>query len=467
MKKFVFYAKSNPAFLSSLEKEFSHFGIEKCITLTKIRLNYIKFETTLPKVWNLFAYSRLLEDVKIEMAKGVSASSEKSFKICLKSIPFQQFLPIEKCQDYQLPKIKAMCFRSELFHEKMIEKITVNYLNKYANKEYFDNEKKLKVNEETVKDEERLRDLVEKRENLKELPRLDIVFQKDRGIFLLNMTTTPLYKHGYKIYKNWGTLRETYAAALIYESKILNNRDLYLWDPFCGSGTILIEALMILLKRPIRNYLTLKDEIFTELPFHDNKAFDVFLKEEKTISKKHEYDILLERDIHLLGSDIDSKSVDSFVKNCHFANLYKFKFREDEEKKLQREKSQIVVNPNIYHEKVNKIIDIFMGDFESIATNVVFKFDKKKFTIFSNIPYGESQEMAERVKIRSLYKRMGKFLRKYSNFVGDVFIIVKKRSKKDDLNFQNLTEMKWEVISTFFNNGIEVEFLQLNKTKIE
>jgi 23S rRNA G2445 N2-methylase RlmL len=105
-----------------------------------------------------------------------------------------------------------------------------------------------------------------------------------------------------------------------------------------------------------------------------------------------------------------------------------------------------------------------MGDFESIANNFVFKQIDKKFTIFSNIPYGESQEMSERVQIRSLYKRFGKFLRKHTNQLDEVFILVKKRHNQDDLNFQNVTELRWKEISTFSNNGIEVEFLQMEKS---
>ena len=462
MKKFVFYAKSNPAFLTSLEKELCHFGVVQCIQLSKLRLNYVKFESTLPKVWEILTYSRLLEDIKIEMIKGLNANSEKDFKIALKRVPFPEFLPIDNCQEYHLPKVKANCFRSNLFHEKMVEKITVNYLNKYANTKLSSTENKLKVNEEMFNDENKLREIVERRENLKELPRIDIIFQKDKGIFLLDLMTSPLYKHGYKIYKNWGTLRETYASALIYESNILNNaNNLYLWDPFCGSGTILIEALLIFLKKPIRNYQTLKEEIFTELPFHDKKNFQEFLKIEKRASKKQEFNLTQEKKIHFIGSDIDSKSIDSFVKNCEFANLYKFKFETNEPQ--TEEKKMIISNPTIFHEKVNKTFDILMGDFESIAHNYVFKMENKKFTIFSNIPYGESQEMSDKVQIKSLYKRIGKFLRKYTNFIDEVFILVKKRGKQDPLNFHNLTEMKWKEISTFYNNGIEVEFIRLEK----
>ena len=123
----------------------------------------------------------------------------------------------------------------------------------------------------------------------------------------------------------------------------------------------------------------------------------------------------------------------------------------------------IISNPTIFHEKVNKTFDILMGDFESIAHNYVFKMENKKFTIFSNIPYGESQEMSDKVQIKSLYKRIGKFLRKYTNFIDEVFILVKKRGGQDPLNFHNLTEMKWKEISTFYNNGIEVEFIRLEK----
>ena len=47
-------------------------------------------------------------------------------------------------------------------------------------------------------------------------------------------------------------MKESAIAACIMESKIIEkaikNEKLYLWDPFCGSGSFLIETLMMLLE---------------------------------------------------------------------------------------------------------------------------------------------------------------------------------------------------------------------------
>ena len=53
-----------------------------------------------------------------------------------------------------------------------------------------------------------------------ELPRIDVIIQNDKAMFLIDLFLKPLHYHGYKFYKNWGTLRETYASALIYEAKL-------------------------------------------------------------------------------------------------------------------------------------------------------------------------------------------------------------------------------------------------------
>lgn len=70
---------------------------------------------------------------------------------------------------------------------------------------------------------------------------------KDRAEILLSTSYQDLHKHGYKPYMRWGVLKETLAAACILESGILNKAKdtgkLYLWDPFCGSGSLIIEAL--------------------------------------------------------------------------------------------------------------------------------------------------------------------------------------------------------------------------------
>ena len=72
---------------------------------------------------------------------------------------------------------------------------------------------------------------------------LRIYIEKDKVSVLLDLSGEPLFKRGYRAGGGGAApLRETTAAALILHS--LWRRKFPLYDPFCGSGTIAIEAAM-------------------------------------------------------------------------------------------------------------------------------------------------------------------------------------------------------------------------------
>ncbi|MDR2485463.1 MAG: class I SAM-dependent RNA methyltransferase [Treponema sp.] len=71
---------------------------------------------------------------------------------------------------------------------------------------------------------------------------LRVYIEKDRVSLLLDLSGDPLFKRGYRSEGGIAPLRETTAAGIL----LLANwrRKFPLYDPFCGSGTILIEAAM-------------------------------------------------------------------------------------------------------------------------------------------------------------------------------------------------------------------------------
>ena len=71
---------------------------------------------------------------------------------------------------------------------------------------------------------------------------LRVYIEKDRVSLLLDLSGDPLFKRGFRAVGGPAPLRETTAAALILLSGW--KRKFPLYDPFCGSGTIAIEALM-------------------------------------------------------------------------------------------------------------------------------------------------------------------------------------------------------------------------------
>lgn len=66
---------------------------------------------------------------------------------------------------------------------------------------------------------------------------------KDQVTIMLDTTGTGLHKRGYRPESNDAPIRETLAAALCSLSRLRPYHTLY--DPFCGSGTILVEGAMI------------------------------------------------------------------------------------------------------------------------------------------------------------------------------------------------------------------------------
>ena len=72
---------------------------------------------------------------------------------------------------------------------------------------------------------------------------LQFSIMNDRVQLYLDTSGPGLHKRGYRANANEAPLRETLAAAMVILTKY-RGRD-FIWDPFCGSGTIPIEAALI------------------------------------------------------------------------------------------------------------------------------------------------------------------------------------------------------------------------------
>jgi len=67
---------------------------------------------------------------------------------------------------------------------------------------------------------------------------------KDVATLMIDTTGQTLHKRGYRPASGAAPLRETLAAAMVMMAR--PREDVLLWDPFCGSGTIAIEAAMMM-----------------------------------------------------------------------------------------------------------------------------------------------------------------------------------------------------------------------------
>ena len=74
---------------------------------------------------------------------------------------------------------------------------------------------------------------------------------KNIATLMIDTSGVALHKRGYRIEAGAAPLRETLAAAVAATSR--PREDVLLWDPFCGSGTIIIEAALMMTNCAPRN----------------------------------------------------------------------------------------------------------------------------------------------------------------------------------------------------------------------
>src|SRR5690625_1889412 len=139
--------------------------------------------------------------------------------------------------------------------------------------------------------------------------KVEIALLKNVATLTIDTTGEGLHKRGYRKEQGEAPLRETLAAALI----LLTNwkSDHLLIDPFCGSGTIPIEATLIGQNiAPGFNRSFISEEWDFIKQRHWNEALD----EAEQLAN---YDV----PIRIIGSDIDHKMIDISMNNAMEAGL--------------------------------------------------------------------------------------------------------------------------------------------------
>ncbi len=127
--------------------------------------------------------------------------------------------------------------------------------------------------------------------------RLEISLLNDIASITLDTSGDSLHKRGYRDKQGAAPLKETMAAALVKLS--FYNKDRPFFDPFCGSGTIPIEALLI-----ARNIAPGLDRDFDSMNFKFINA-DLFKKARMEAMEKIDYN----SKVYIDASDISHKSI--------------------------------------------------------------------------------------------------------------------------------------------------------------
>lgn len=193
---------------------------------------------------------------------------------------------------------------------------------------------------------------------------IEFFLLRDKAAIMIDTSGAGLYKRGYRTATNDAPIRETLASALVQMAR--PRHDVLLWDPMCGSGTIPIEAALIL-----RNMAPgINREFLAE-------SYPFIPKELWAKAREEALQAIDDTPFEIWGSDIDENVIEIARENARRAG-------------------------------VDKFVRFFVSDIKDMEN------PNRRGTIVCNPPYGERLldiESAER-----LYRVLGKSTKQLENW---------------------------------------------------
>ena len=191
---------------------------------------------------------------------------------------------------------------------------------------------------------------------------VDFFILNDVVTLMIDTSGIPLHKRGYRKESNAAPIRETLAAAIVATSRPRD--EVLLWDPMCGSGTLGIEAAMMMKGIAPGMKRSFAAEAF---PFIDKKHW--------LNAREEAHDSIVDTKFEVYSSDIDKNCVALTERNARAAG-------------------------------VGDIVKPFVMDVRKISA------PGRRATVVANPPYGE--RLGNPAAVERLYREMGEHLRALS-----------------------------------------------------
>lgn len=230
--------------------------------------------------------------------------------------------------------------------------------------------------------------------------KIEVALLKDTATLTIDTSGPGLHKRGYREEKTLAPLKETLAAAMVLLSKW--HPDTTLVDPFCGSGTIPIEAALI-----GRNIAPGSSRPFVSESW---PLIPAKLWEE---ARQEALDLRNECKLDILGYDIDGRAIRLARKNAATA-------------------------------KLDTALHFQQQPLSALSS-------KKKYgKTIGNPPYGE--RLSEKTEVENLYQEMGKIFAKLDTWSHYIL--------SSHANFETFFGKRASKKRKLYNGNIKVDYFQ-------
>ncbi|HWT75251.1 MAG TPA: class I SAM-dependent RNA methyltransferase [Mobilitalea sp.] len=306
MKQFEYISPCHFGLEAVLKRELTDFGCE----ITKVEDGKVSFTGDVSTCARANMFLRTTERVLLKVSSFQAETFDELFEKT-KMIPWEEYLP----KDGKFWVAKANSVNSKLFSPSDIQSIM---------KKAIVERMKLKYKQDWFE------------ESGNSYP-LRVTILKDEVTVCIDTSGESLHKRGYRRLTSKAPITETLAAALIMLTPW--NKDRMLVDPFCGSGTIPIEAAMIGAKIAPGIQRTFLAETWKEM-FPDS-IWEQTRQEANDLMNKNV-------EMSIQGYDIDGEIVKAARQNARWAGVDQFiHFQQKPLRELSSSKKYgfIITNP--------------------------------------------------------------------------------------------------------------------------
>ncbi|HAR5722417.1 TPA: class I SAM-dependent RNA methyltransferase [Staphylococcus pseudintermedius] len=355
---------------SIVAKEVQDLGYD-----TRVENGRIYFEGDASAIVKANLWLRTADRVKLIVGQFEAVTFDSLFEQT-KNLPWEQFIPT----DGQFP-VQGRSLKSKLFSVPDVQAIT----------------KKAIV--ERLKNAHQVSGWLD--ESGAKYP-VEVAILKDKVLLTIDTSGSGLNKRGYRLAQGEAPIKETLAASLV---KLANwTGDTPLIDPFCGSGTIAIEACLIaqnIAPGFNRSFISEQWDIIPK-GLYDQKRAEA--------DELADYD----KEIEIYASDIDPEMVEIAQRNADEVG-------------------------------VGDIISFEVKDVNTLTIN-----HDGPIGLIGNPPYGE--RIGDRAEVEEMYRNLGILMQNHPNL--SLYIMTSNKE------FEYLANRKATKRRKLFNGYIETTYYQ-------
>lgn len=340
-----------------------HFGLEAVLKreiydlgyeITRVEDGRVTFLGDAEAICRGNIFLRTAERILIQVGRFSARSFEELFS-GIKALPWEEYIP----ENGKFWVTKASSVKSKLYSipdiQSIAKKAMVDRMKETYHREWFP-------------------------EDGATFP-VRLFLMKDEVTVALDTTGQPLHKRGYRTWTSKAPISETLAAALLMLTPWRGDRILV--DPFCGSGTFLIEAALMAC-----HIAPGKNRTFTAMEWTDlipRPLWEEILEEAVEMEEKPEH-------VDLQGYDIDPDMI-----------------------KIARENARQAGVDHLIHFQIRDVADLHHN--------------KKYGFLITNPPYGERLE--EKKNLPALYHALGKAYRELDSW--SLYVITSYEDAEKDI----------------------------------